>query len=775
MGRFGIGQAMHRVEDARLLTGTGRYADDVRLANTAIGYVVRAPFAHAEITGIDTAAARTSAGVLGVYTVADLDGDNVGAIPCVAALKSKDGTPAHQTPRPVLARDRVRYVGEPVAFVVAETLEQAKDAAELVEVDYEPLDAVASPVRARSETAVQLWPEAAGNLAFDWEVGDAAAVDQAFAQAAHVARVELVNNRVAPTAIEPRAAVGVHSAQDGYTLYSGSQGVAGMRGMVAAILNVDPETIRVVTGDVGGGFGMKAFVYAEYVLALWAAGKLGRPVRWTGDRAESFMNDSHGRDLVSVVELALDGDARFVGYRVHTKANLGAYNGLYGPFVPTMAAVQVLGGPYRMPCLHVGVEGVFTNTVPVDAYRGAGRPEAAYMLERAVNQAAIDLGLDQDEIRRRNFATSDQMPHTTALGTRIDSGDFAGNMADAMTAARWDSFATRRDQAQAAGRLRGIGMAYYVECTLGAPTEDVDVAFTDDDRVRLSVGTQSNGQGHETTFAQVLADKLGIDADLVDVVQGDTDIKATGGGTGGSRSLHMIGGASLAAADAVADKGRQLAARLFDTDADTVEYADGEFRVPDTNQRIGLFELNRQASSMTDLPEDMTGGLSLTASYTNSGSTFPNGCHICEVEVDPETGVVDVVDYTVVDDFGVVVNPMVVAGQVHGGVVQGIGQALVEHCVYSDEDGQLITGSFMDYGIPRADDVSDIAFSFNEVPCQTNPLGVKGCGEAGTIGALPSTMNAIIDALRPHGITHVDMPATPHAIWQLLNGRAAAE
>ncbi len=773
MKKFGIGQPVTRLEDFRLLTGNGLFTDDIRLANAAVGLVVRSPYAHAEITAIDTTQASASKGVLAVYTAADIAGE-IAEIPCLAPLPSRDGSPPKGPNRPVLAAKRVRYAGDAVAFVVAETLEQARDAAELVDVDYNELDVVIGVEQALAGGAPQIFDDAPGNLVLDWEVGDEAAVQAAFDAAAHVTELSLVNNRVVPNSIEPRAAIAEYSDAAGYTLHVGSQGVASFHAALSGpILNEPGERVRIVTPDVGGGFGMKAFVFDEYPLVMFAAKKLGRPVKWTGERTESFVADSHGRDLVSDIKLALDGEGKILGYRVDTRANLGAYLSMFAPYIPTMAATQVLGGVYKVPAIYVGVKCALTNTPPVDAYRGAGRPEAAYMLERAMNQAAAELGLTQDEIRARNFITAADIPYKNFTGATFDSGDFAGNMKSGMDLADWSGFDARRAESVSNGRLRGMGMAYYIECTLGAPHEEVGLTFTDEGRIELIVGTQSNGQGHRTTFAQIIAERLDVPVDIIDLIEGDTARKVDGGGTGGSRSLQMVGNATVAACDAVVDKGKQLAALVLETGAEDISFEDGLFQAKGTNRSIAVLDLAAEASALVDLPAELTGGLSVAASYKMQASTFPNGCHIAEVEVDPETGVMAVVAYAVSDDFGVVINPDVVAGQVHGGIAQGIGQAVTENCVFDKDSGQLLTGSFMDYGMPRADDIPPIRLKLNGVPCQTNPLGIKGCGEAGTIGACPSVMNALVDALSARGITHVDMPATPQKIWSLLNGMAA--
>lgn len=765
MMKFGIGQSVPRREDDRLLKGEGRYTDDLHFENEVVGYAVRSPYAHAEIKSVNAAPAREADGVLLVLTADDLGGSR-NELPCAGKVPGKGGKQSAAPVRRVLAAGRVRHVGEAVAFIVAETLQAAKDAADLVEVDYEPLPAVTDAKEALSEGAPLVDEDIPGNLSLDWETGDAAKVEDALRKSKHRVTLELVNNRVVPTAMEPRAAIGFYDEGEGFTLHTPTQGVWGAKGYLASVMGVAPENMKVFTGDVGGGFGMKAFTYPEQVLVLAAAEKLKRPVRWTQERGEAFFADSQGRDVVSKVTLGLDEDLKFTAYHVESIANFGAYHSQYAPYIPTLAALQVLGGVYAIPALYVNVKCALTNTPVVDAYRGAGRPEACYMLERVVNEAARKLDVSQDEIRRRNFIPPSAMPYRAANGAVFDSGNFENNMADAMKNAKWESFAERRRKAEKRGLLRGIGMAYYIECTLGDPTEEVTLEFTDDGKILFYVGTQTNGQGHLTTFSQVIAEHLGVDIEKVELVEGDSTRKASGGGTSGSRSLQMMGNAAVKAADAVIEKGKRLAALVLG--ADEIEFDGGVFRAKGTNRTIPLLELHEKSMNIKGLPEGLESGLTTTASYTKEAATFPNGCHIAEVEVDPETGVVRVVNYTVVDDFGVVINPLVVEGQVHGGVVQGLGQALTERVVF-DADGQIVTGSFMDYGIPRADDIPPIRFSTNEVKCKTNPLGLKGCGEAGTIGACPAVMNALVDALSARGVTHIDMPATPETVWRALH------
>ncbi|GAK33339.1 carbon monoxide dehydrogenase large chain [alpha proteobacterium Q-1] len=763
MRQFGIGQSMRRVEDQRFIKGAGRYTDDLSFDGQLYAAFLRAPLAHGDLVALDVAAARSFPGVELVLTHEDMTAAGIGPVPChvkLPGMVKKD--------RPIFVSGRVRYAGEPVAMVVATSFAAAREAVDLIIADYDDRDAVADCEQALLETAPQLYEDAPGNRSFTWETGDPALVEQAFEQAAHISTIEITNNRVAPNSMEPRAINARFDEASGFEVHIGTQGVAGILNGFCNLLGIDADRIRVCTPDVGGGFGMKAFMFSEYLPVMQAARLLQKPLKWTCDRSEAFLSDTHGRDLKSTADMAFDPEGRILGYRIRTIANMGACLSNFGPAIATLAPLQVAPGPYHIPAFHQQVTGVYTNSAPVDAYRGAGRPEAAYLLERLIHQGAMDLGLSQDEIRRRNFVRADQMPYKNVTGAIYDSGDFTGNMHDAMARADWAGFATRRQQATEHGLLRGLGMAYYVECTLGDPMEEIDISFDPKaGRVSVSVGTQSNGQGHETAYAQVFADRLGIDPYQVDILQGDSAIKNTGGGTGGSRSLQMIGNACIAAGDSVIERGKEVMAHLYEASPDDIRFEDGFFELSGTNRRLGVFELADEAAK-ADLPQALARGLDLSASYTKSASTFPNGCHIAEVEIDPQTGVVAVKRYTVVDDFGTVINPMLVAGQVHGGVVQGIGQALGEDVIY-DENAQLLSGSFMDYPMPKAGDMPVIDFSYNEIPCQTNPLGLKGCGEAGTIGACPSVMIAILDALAPKGVKALDMPATPFAIWSAIN------
>ncbi len=767
--KFGIGQAVPRTEDARLLTGKGRYTDDVALEGQAHAVFVRSPHAHADILGVDAADAEAAPGVLGVFTVADLDADGVGPIPCLAGLRNRDGSPYAAPPRPALARGRVRHVGDPVAMIVAETLEAARDAADLVMVDYGERDSVADTAAAVEPGRALVWDEAPGNLSFDWEAGDAAAAAAAFKGAARVVTLDLVNNRVVANPMEERACVAHPDDQGRFVLHVTSQGVHGIRKQLCKMFGMAEDRLRVVTGDVGGGFGMKIFNYPEYVCVLFAARRLARPVRWASERTEGFVSDDHGRDHVSRAELALDADGRFLALRVDTIANMGAYLSNYAPFIATDAGAAMLVGSYRTPAVYVRVRGVFTNTQPVDAYRGAGRPEAAYLLERIIDKAGRETGLGPAEIRRRNFIPPDAMPYATPMGKTYDTGDFRRNLEDGLVLADWDGFPARRAEAARRGMLRGIGLSTYIEACSGGGPEQATVEVAADGRVVLMIGTQTNGQGHETAYKQILSDRLGVPPDDIEVVQGDTDRVAWGGGTGGSRSVP-VGGAALAeSAKAVVARMTEAAADQMEAAAVDVEYADGRFTVVGTDKALAFREVAAKAA-----PADGGPAFREMARWTPPAATFPNGCHVCEVEIDPETGETEVVRYTVVDDFGTVINPTLVIGQVHGGVVQGIGQALHERVVFDPDTGQLLTGSLMDYRLPRAADIPPVAVRLNCVPSTTNALGMKGAGEAGAIGAPPAVVNAVVDALADLGVDHVDMPATPLAVWALIRERRRA-
>jgi carbon-monoxide dehydrogenase large subunit len=769
MAKFGIGQPVRRVEDQRFITGTGRYTDDIDLDGQVYLAVVRSPEAHARIRSIDVAAARAAPGVLAVVTGKEYAATGGNALPCGIPMENRDGSKGQNRLRPVLCIDRVRHVGDNVAFVVAETPGQAKDAAELVAVDYESLPAVADTESAVEPGQPLVHDDVPNNLSFDWEYGDRAAVDAAFAGAAHITKLRVVNNRLVANAIEPRAAIADYDGAAGtITLHTCTQGGWLLTDILAGALKIDPAKVRILTPDVGGGFGMKAFFYPEYAMAAWASRLLGRPVKWTGERSETFLADVMGRDHVTAAELALDADHRILGMKVETTANMGAYSSLFGPFIPTGAALKVLPGVYDVKHLAYRVKGVLTNTTPVDAYRGAGRPESIYLMERLMDAAAREVGEDRAEFRRKNFIPSSAMPFKTAAGEIYDSGEFAQVMDTALKGADWSGFARRRSDAAARGLRRGIGLSYYIESTMGDPQEAAKIAFEDDGTVSVMVGTQSNGQGHETAYTQLVNDRLGVPFDKIRIVQGDTAKLKWGGGTGGSRSLTAEGMAIRDASELVIERGRHYAAQEFETAATDIEFvrAAGEFRVIGTDRRIGILELAAKARSMTP-PEGGAPGLDAEAMAKIDAWTFPNGCHVAEVEVDPDTGTTRIVNYVAVDDFGVVLNPLLVAGQVHGGVVQGLGQALMEHAVY-DDGGQLLTGSFMDYAMPHAADMPSFRVSTVEVPCRNNPLGVKGCGEAGSVASPAAVINAIIDALADLGVRHLDMPATPQRVWQTI-------
>ena len=765
MGKFGIGQAVERVEDARLLTGHGRYTDDIALENQAYGVVLRSPHAHAEIRGIDTAAAMAAPGVLGVYTAADIEAAGLGTLPCMTDVTQEGRKAMVAPPRPVLASGHVRHVGEPVAFVAAETLADAHAAAALIEVDYAPLPSVTETGEATAADAAQIWSEAERNTCFVWSAGDAAATDAAMAKADRVVTLELVNNRIIVNPMETRAAIGDWDGKR-FTLYTPSQGPHFIRSLLARnIFKMSSRDFRIVTPDVGGGFGMKIFFYPEHVLALFAARAVGRPVKWVAERgSDGFQSDTQGRDHVTRTELALDKDGKFLALRVRTTANLGAYLSNYAPFVAAEGGAMMLAGVYTTPSVHLEVTGVFTNTVPVDAYRGAGRPEAIYAVERTVDFAAREIGIDAAELRRRNFVPPEAMPFKTAMNAVYDSGRFARHLGEALAQADRDGFAARKAASATAGKLRGFGYAYYIEACGYGVGDAATVRIDRDGGATVLIGNQSNGQGHETAYAQIVADKLEIDIGRVRVVQGDTDVIARGSGTGGSRALAEGGVATSRATESVIEKGKAIAADKLEAAVADIELTGGVFRVAGTDRTLTLAAVAEAAGA---------DGLSADDQFKGEVPTFPNGCHVCEVEIDRETGQPAIIAYTVVDDFGTVVNPNLLRGQVHGGIGQGIGQAMTEKCVYDSESGQLVSGSLMDYCLPRADDLPDLAITLrDDVPCATNPLGIKGAGEAGAIGAPPAVINAIVDALSEFGIHHIDMPATPETIWRAIRSAA---
>ncbi|MEY2661232.1 MAG: hypothetical protein RLZZ123_2404 [Pseudomonadota bacterium] len=776
-----IGESVRRKEDYRFLTGAGQYTDDVVLANQAHAVFVRSPHAHAHIQSIDTAAARQAPGVVGVFVGADVANDKIGGLPCGWLITDTSGQPMKEPPHPILAQGKVRYVGDHVAMVVAETLEQAQNAAELVQVEYEVLSAVVDVSAAKSATT-PVHAEAPDNHCYKWAIGDKAQVDQAFAKAAHVTKLDLVNNRLVPNAMEPRAAIGSYSrANDEYTLYVSNQNPHVERLLMTAFVMGLPEhKVRVIAPDVGGGFGSKIYLYAEDVCLTWAAKKLNRNIKWTADRNEAFVSDAHGRDHVSHAELALDKDGKFLALRVHTDANLGAYLSTFATAVPTILYATLLAGQYTTPQVYVEVDAWFTNTAPVDAYRGAGRPEATYLLERIVSRAAWELGLGQDEIRRRNFIT--QFPYQTPVALQYDIGDYHACMDQAQKLADVAGFAQRKAASSAKGLLRGIGYSSYIEACGIAPSniagalgaraglfECGEVRVHPTGSVTVFTGSHSHGQGHETTFAQVVASRLGIAVESVDVVHGDTGRVPFGMGTYGSRSISVGGAAIMRALDKIEAKAKKIAAHLMEASDADIEFANGEFSVKGTDKKIPFGQVALTAYVPHNYPLDkLEPGLNETAFYDPTNFTFPAGTYICEVEVDPQTGVVRVDRFTAVDDFGTIINPMIVEGQVHGGLVQGLGQALMENCVYDKESGQLLTGSFMDYAMPRADDFPTFNIGHVCTPCTHNPLGTKGCGEAGAIGSPPALMNAVLDALAQVGVKELDMPASPNRVWSAI-------
>jgi carbon-monoxide dehydrogenase large subunit len=769
---FGLGQPIRRKEDERLLTGKGAYTDDLDLPRQAWGAVVRSPHAHARIVSIDSAAARAAPGVLAVLTAADAAADAIADYVCAVSLKNLKGEPVFNPARAVLQGETVRYAGDLVAFVVAETREQARDAAELVQVDYEALAAVVDPRDADLPQAPRVWQQLDGNCALDWQPLDgAAATEAAFARAAKVVQLEIRQNRIAGAPMEPRVAIGEWDAASGrYTLHMPSQGVTHLRDNFAKLLGVPKESMRVLSRDTGGGFGVRNQTFPESTLVLWAARRLGRPVKWRADRSETFVADPHARDHRTLAEMAFDGAGRILGLRVHTHANMGAYFVDHTPFIPTLAGSRVSGTVYRLPLLDMRVRLMFTHSVPTDAYRGAGRPEMCYLTERLLDLGAAALGLGRDEIRRRNFIAPEELPWKTPVGVLIDSGRFAETTQMALARADWDGFAARRAESERRGRRRGLGLACYLDYTGGLKFEQARVRFTAEGRVQLMVGTYSQGQGHETAFSQIVANQLGVPTAQIDFMQGDSDL-IDGFGTVGSRSAQMAGVPTLRASNQLVEKARRLAAHALEVASADLRFRDGAFQVEGTDLRLTLAEVARLSLDATRLPPGETPGLDETHRYERkSDGTFPNGAHIVEVEVDPETGRIEILRYVCVDDCGVPINPLIVEGQVQGGVVQGLGQALLESAEYDAASGQYLAGSFMDYAMPRASDMPNIEVSLNVVPAPNNDLGVKGIGEAGCCVAPSALISAVADAL---GVPHLDMPATPESVWRILRACAA--
>lgn len=786
----GIGVSLRRKEDMRFLLGRGNYVSDIKRPGMTVGVFVRSPHAHARIVSIDSSAALHVPGVLKVLTGEDLIADGVGGLPCAWPVTGKGGTATREPLHPVLAQGKVRHVGDPVAFVVAETMEAAHSGADAVFVDYDVLPAVAGVLDALKPGAPVVFDDIPDNVCVDWELGDRHATDAAFRKAAHVARISLVNNRLVGNPMEPRAAIGEYDAARGhYTLWSTSQFPHIVKLLMGNfVLHIPQHKLRVVSPDVGGGFGVKQFHYAEEAAVTWAAGKIGRPVKWVCERSEGFISDAHGRDHVTEAELALDEHGRFLGLRVRTVANMGAYLSTFGPNIPTNLYAPLLAGVYTTPAIYCEVKAVFTHTLPVDAYRGAGRPEATFVLERLVDVAAMDLGMDKAEIRRLNMIPTDAYPYQTPVMMEYDSGDPMGCLDKALRLAEWDGFTQRKVASAARGKFRGIGLCTYVEACGLAPSriavrlgargglfESATVRVHPTGDVTVLMGTHSHGQGHETTFAQILSQRLSIPAERIEIVFGDTDRVQFGLGTYGSRSLAVGGSALVKATDKVILKGRKIAAHMLEASEDDIVFEDGAFRVAGTDRMKSFGDVALAAHYPVDFPLDtLEPGLEEQAFYDPVNFTFPCGAHVAEVEIDPETGVVDLLNYVAVDDVGTVINPMIVDGQIVGGVVQGIGQALFEDCVYDQESAQLLSGSFMDYCMPRADNVPPVKVQTHVTACTHNPLGAKGCGELGTIGSPATVINAVVDALAHLGVNHVDMPASPNRIWRILANAGAS-
>jgi carbon-monoxide dehydrogenase large subunit len=766
--RFGIGQPVRRNEDPILLTGKGRYSDDVSLPGQLYAVMVRSPYAHGVLRGIDVSAAKGMPGVLGIYTAEDVK--QYGKLRCTLPFRHRDGTEMKAPERHALAEGKVRFVGDPVACVVAETRAQARDAAEAVVLVVEPLPAVTDAREAAAAGAPTIYEGWPNNVVLDFHFGDSAEVTEAFARAKHVAKLPLRNNRIVVCAMEPRAALASWDADEQkFTLNVSCQGVFGLRAQMAGLMGVPVEKFRVLTGHVGGSFGMKASAYPEYIPMLHAARLLGRPVKWTDDRSGSFLSDQHGRDHDVEGELALDGEGNFLAVRLTAFANMGGYMATVAPLMGTGNFVKNVQANYRTPLIEVNTKCVITNTTPVSAYRGAGRPEGNYFMERLIEEAARLSGIDAIELRRRNHIPSAAMPYSAASGSVYDSGEFSTVLAKAIEASDPAGFIARKAESAARGKLRGRGIGNYLEVTAPPAKEMGGIRFEKDGTVTIITGTLDYGQGHWSAFAQVLHEKLGVPFDRIRLLQGDSDQLVAGGGTGGSKSIMASGAAISEASAIVIDKGKLAAAHVLEAAPADIEFARGRFAIAGTDRGIGVIELASALRAADALPEGVPDTLDVKHVFDQAPSAFPNGCHVAEVEVDPETGAVQVVRYVSVNDFGVIVNPLLVEGQVHGGVAQGIGQAIFESVRYS-EDGQILSGSFMDYALPRAADVPGIGFTPHAVPARTNPLGAKGCGEAGCAGSLPAVMNAIIDALRPLGITQLDMPATPERVWAAIQG-----
>ncbi|MEM1421161.1 MAG: xanthine dehydrogenase family protein molybdopterin-binding subunit [Pseudomonadota bacterium] len=785
----GIGKAVKRREDVRFLTGKGTYTDDMNRPDQTYCVFLRSNVAHGQITRVDTAAASAMPGVVRIFTGEDIAAAGLGGVPCGWEITSSNGEKMKEPAHPILAQGKVRHVGDPIAAVVAESREAAKDAAEAIGLEIEEMDAVVNMTTAIQGHGAPVHDEAEDNLCYDWDLGDKDATDAAFANATHVTTLEFVNNRMIPNAMEPRAAIGEYdAARDQHTLYTTSQNPHVIRLLMGAfVLNIPEHKLRVMAPDVGGGFGSKIFHYAEEAFVTWASKEIGRPIKWTAERSESFVTDAHGRDHVTKAELAMDSEGKFLALRADTLANMGAYLSTFAPCVPTWLHGTLLAGQYAHPAVHCRVRAVFTNTVPVDAYRGAGRPEATYLLERLINKAAQEIGLDQVEIRRRNFIRPDQFPYDTPVALQYDTGNYLATLARALEMADYAGFNARKAESAARGKLRGIGLSCYIEACGIAPSslvgalgaraglyEAASVRVNPTGSVSVFTGSHSHGQGHETTFAQVVADRLGIPYESIEIVHGDTDRVPFGMGTYGSRSLAVGGTAIVNAVDKVIAKGKKIAAHLMEASEADVVFEDGQYKVAGTDKAKAFGEVSLAAYVPHQYPiEDIEPGLEETAFYDPKNFTFPAGSYLCEVEVDPDTGKIEVLGFWAADDFGNVVNPMIVEGQVHGGLVQGLGQAFIENCVY-DENGQLPSGSYMDYAMPRAGDFPSFEVDTCVTACTHNPLGVKGCGEAGAIGAPPALVNAVVDALSAYRVDHIDMPLSPQKVWATIQAAKPA-
>ncbi len=785
MTENGFGAAVRRKEDYRFITGRGQYVDDINRPHQLYAHIIRSPIAHGKINKVEVDAAKAVSGVVAVLTGADMAADGIGGLPCAWGVNNKDGSPMVEPGHPPLATECVRYVGDQVAVVLAETRAIARDAAELVDVDFEELPAVADLESASADGAPLVWDDAKGNICFDWEIGDKSATDAAFASADQVVSIDIVNNRLIANAMEPRAAIGDYDVgRDEYTLYTTSQNPHVIRLLMGAFVMAIPEhKLRIIAPDVGGGFGSKICHYAEEAIVTWASRKVCRPVKWTADRSESFVSDAHGRDHITRGELAMSKDGDFLGLRVSTRANLGAYLSTFGPAVPTYLYATLLSGTYKTPAIYAEVKGMFTHTVPVDSYRGAGRPEASFLLERLIDKAAKETGTDPLELRRRNFIQPGDFPYQTPVALEYDTGDYDAAVVKAIELADYANFEKRRKESAARGKLRGVGISTYIEACGIAPSnvagalgaraglfEVGTVRVNPTGSVTVLTGSHSHGQGHETTFAQLVVEALGVDFDNVDIVHGDTAKVPFGMGTYGSRSAAVGGVALMNALEKIRTKAKKIAAHLLEASEGDIEFKDGQLSVAGTDRSVAFADVAMAAYVPHNYPlETLEPGLEETAFYDPKNFTFPAGCHICEVEVDPDTGFVEVVKFTAGDDFGRIINPMIVDGQVHGGVTQGIGQALYELCVY-DDSGQLLTGSMMDYCLPKADNVPNFAVTTNVTPCTHNVLGVKGCGEAGAIGSPAAVINAILNALSDYNVDNLQMPATPERVWQAMQG-----